>query len=58
MNTAILNKVIQKSVIIHLSFDIDNLCAVYKSPYLAKEHWPECNICNQWFHECFFMAQS
>ena len=44
--------------LLHLSFDIDNLCAVYKSPYLAKEHWPECNICNQWFHECFFMAQS
>ena len=39
-----------------LSFDIDNTCAVCKSPYLAKEDWLECKICDQWFHERCFMA--
>ena len=41
--------------ILSLMHDPDNTCASCRKPYLAKEDWLECKVCEQWFHERCFM---
>ena len=38
------------------SFNPDNTCAACKDNYLWNKDWFVCKICEQWFHECCFMA--
>ena len=43
--------------VLSLMHDPDNTCASCRKPYLAKEDWLECKVCEQWFHERCFMNQ-
>ena len=42
--------------VLSLMHDPDNTCASCRKPYLAKEDWLECKVCEQWFHERCFMT--